>query len=71
MDDRERPALVPGCNPGEDRCRVRTGSAPQNLAAVRDTVISLFRLQGHDNIAEAHLIYADQPDLVAPTLHAA
>lgn len=27
---------------GEDRCRVRTGSAPQNLAAVRNTVISLF-----------------------------
>ena len=56
---------------GEDRCRVRTGSAPQNLAAVRNTVISLFRLQGHDNIAEAHRIYADQPQLIAPTLHTA
>jgi len=55
----------------EDRCRVRTGSAPQNLAAVRNTVISLFRLHGHDNIAEAHRVYADQPELIAPTLHAA
>ena len=56
---------------GEDRCRVRTGAAPQNLAAVRNTVIGLFRLLGHDNIAEAHRIYADQPQLIAPTLHAA
>jgi predicted transposase YbfD/YdcC len=55
----------------EDRCRVRTGSAPQNLAAVRNTVISLFRFHGHDNIAEAHRIYADQPRLIAPTLHVA
>jgi predicted transposase YbfD/YdcC len=55
----------------EDRCRVRTGSAPQNLAAVRNTVINLFRFHGHDNIAEAHRIYADQPQLIAPTLHAA
>src|SRR3954451_5048402 len=56
---------------GEDRCRVRTGSAPQNLAAVRNTVISLFRFHGHNSIAEAHRIYADQPHLIAPTLHAA
>lgn len=55
----------------EDRCRVRTGSAPQNLAAVRNTVIGLFRLLGYDNIAEAHRVYADQPQLIAPTLHAA
>jgi predicted transposase YbfD/YdcC len=56
---------------GEDRSQVRTGSAPQNLAALRNTVINLFRLLGHDNIAAAHRLYADRPQLIAPLLHAA
>ena len=55
----------------EDASQVRTGHAPQNLAAVRNTVIGLFRLRGHDNIAEAHRIYADCPHLIAETLYAA
>lgn len=37
----------------EDRCRIRKGHAPQNLAALRNTLISLLRLQGHTNIAAA------------------
>jgi hypothetical protein len=38
---------------GEDACRVRTGSAPQVLAGVRNTVIGLLRRAGWDNIAAA------------------
>jgi len=46
----------------EDASQVRTGHAPQNLAALRNLVINLFRLDGRDNIAAAHRHYADQPD---------
>lgn len=35
----------------EDRCRIRKGEAPQNLAALRNALISLLRLHGHANIA--------------------
>src|SRR5262245_10441348 len=35
---------------GEDACRVRTGRAPQNLAAVRNAIISLLRMTGCCNI---------------------
>jgi predicted transposase YbfD/YdcC len=35
----------------EDQCRIRTGSAPQNFAALRNAAISLLRLLGHANIA--------------------
>jgi len=55
----------------EDASRVRTGHAPQNLAAIRCLVINLFRLDGHDNIAAAHRHYADQPHLIGSTLAAA
>jgi hypothetical protein len=37
----------------EDRCQVRSGSAPQVMAALRNTVIGLFRLDGRRNIAAA------------------
>jgi hypothetical protein len=37
----------------EDRCRVRTGTAPQALAAIRNTAITLLRRAGFDNIAAA------------------
>ena len=36
---------------GEDACRIRTGDAPQTLAALRNVVVSLLRLEGHSNIA--------------------
>jgi len=38
---------------GEDRCRVRTGSAPQVLAGVRNLVINWLRSKKTVNIAKA------------------
>jgi len=55
----------------EDVSQVRTGHAPQNLAALRNLVINLFRLDGRANIAAAHRHYADQPHLIGPALAAA
>ncbi len=55
----------------EDASQVRTGHAPHNLAALRNLVINLFRLDGRDNIAAAHRHYADQPHLIGPALAAA
>ena len=37
----------------EDRCQVRSGSAPQVLSAIRNTVIGLLRIAGNSNIAAA------------------
>jgi hypothetical protein len=37
----------------EDRCQIRTGAAPQVMAALRNMVIGLFRLSGLRNIAAA------------------
>lgn len=37
----------------EDRCTVRTGTAPQVMASLRNTALNLHRLHGADNIAEA------------------
>jgi predicted transposase YbfD/YdcC len=37
----------------EDRCRIRTGSAPQVMATLRNTALSLLRMAGHTNIAAA------------------
>jgi hypothetical protein len=47
---------------GEDLCQVRTGSGPQTLAAVRNTVIGILRRAGHDHIAAALRTYAGRPD---------
>jgi hypothetical protein len=38
---------------GEDACRVRSGNAPQTLAALRNAVIGLLRAQKADNLAAA------------------
>jgi hypothetical protein len=35
----------------EDACQIKKGEAPQNLAALRNALISLLRLQGCANIA--------------------
>jgi len=35
----------------EDACRIRMGNAPQNMAALRNAIVSMLRLQGHTNIA--------------------
>lgn len=37
----------------EDECRVRKGSGPQVLAAIRNAAITLLRRLGHSNIAAA------------------
>ncbi len=42
----------------EDRCPVRTGTAPQVLAALRNLTISLLRLAGTANIAAAQRRHA-------------
>jgi predicted transposase YbfD/YdcC len=38
---------------GEDACRVRTGSAPEVLAGLRNAALTLLRSDGHVNIAAA------------------
>ena len=45
----------------EDRCQVRTGAAPQVLAALRNTVIGTLRRAGHANIAAALRSQAARP----------
>lgn len=42
----------------EDGSRVRTGNAPQVMAAIRNLAISLMRLNGFDSVAEAIRHYA-------------
>jgi predicted transposase YbfD/YdcC len=46
----------------EDRCTVRTGTAPHVLATLRNTALNLHRLRGTDNIAEACRLTAFSPD---------
>lgn len=38
---------------GEDGCRVRTGAAPEVLAALRNVVLALLRRRGVPNVAAA------------------
>ena len=48
----------------EDRCQVRTGSAPQVMAALRNVTISVIRLAGETNIAAAlrrHAVHPSHP----------
>jgi predicted transposase YbfD/YdcC len=45
----------------EDRCQVRSGAAPQVLAACRNLVIGLLRRQGATNIAAALRTHAGHP----------
>lgn len=46
---------------GEDACRIRTGVAPQILAALRNAVISCFRADKTDNIAATLREFAWNP----------
>ena len=45
----------------EDRSQVRTGSAPQIMATLRNLTISMIRLAGETNIAAALRGYAVHP----------
>jgi predicted transposase YbfD/YdcC len=46
----------------EDRSTVRTGTAPQVMASLRNTALNLHRLRGADNIAEACRTTALSPE---------
>jgi hypothetical protein len=46
---------------GEDRSAIRTGAAPQAVAACRNLVIALARRAGHTNVAAALRTYAGRP----------
>jgi hypothetical protein len=46
---------------GEDASRIRTAAAPQILAATRNAILSLLRLWGRTNMAEALRENAYQP----------
>ena len=45
----------------EDRSTVRSGAAPQAMAAARNLVLALLRRQRHANIAAALRTYASRP----------
>lgn len=47
---------------GEDGSQVRTGHAPRIMATLRNTVISLLRRAGWDNIAKALRHHARDPN---------
>jgi len=42
----------------EDRSRIRTGTGPRTFATLRNLAISLFRLSGYKNIAQALRLHA-------------
>lgn len=46
---------------GEDKCQVRSGHGPQNLAALRNAAITLLRLSGLPEIAPNLRRFACQP----------
>lgn len=46
---------------GEDKCQVKVGHAPQNLAAFRNAAISLLRLDGRKEIAATLRDFAYRP----------
>jgi predicted transposase YbfD/YdcC len=49
---------------GEDRSSVRSGSAPQAMAALRNLAITLLRRGGQDNLAAALRRFAGRPKTV-------
>lgn len=55
----------------EDRCQVRSGAAPQALAACRNLAVALLRRRGHNTIAEATRTYAGRPSQAVTLLASA
>ena len=45
----------------EDRCQIRSGAAPQAVAACRNLAVALVRRRGDDNIAAALRTHAGRP----------
>ena len=46
---------------GEDKCQIKKGNAPQNLAAFRNATISLLRSSGHQEIAASLRHFSRKP----------
>lgn len=57
-----RPHWVRDVTFDEDRSQVRTGNAPRVMASLRNTAITLLRLNGHTNIAAALRHHARDTD---------
>lgn len=53
---------------GEDASRIRSGSAPQAMAALRNTVLSVLRLTGAKNCAAGLRAFSWQPERAAEVL---
>jgi predicted transposase YbfD/YdcC len=53
---------------GEDASQARTGSIPEVMAALRNTVLSLLRFNGHTKIAETLRFFASKPKLAVKLL---
>jgi hypothetical protein len=53
---------------GEDRCRVRTGQAPQVLATLRNAALNWLRLNGYREITATLRTFAFRPDRLLQTL---
>jgi hypothetical protein len=53
---------------GEDASRIRSGSAPQAMAALRNTVLSVLRLAGATNCAAGLRAFGWQPERAAAAL---
>lgn len=53
---------------GEDKSQIRTGSAPQIMAALRNIAITLLRRAGWTNLAQALRTNAAQPQRLIPLL---
>jgi hypothetical protein len=47
---------------GEDASRIRTGVAPQVMAAIRNLIIAILRVAGNTNLASGLRHFAWQPD---------
>jgi predicted transposase YbfD/YdcC len=55
----------------EDASRIRLGTGPQLMAALRNTATNIARLTGHANIAAAQRTAAWSPTAITEALHAA
>ena len=53
---------------GEDGCRAKIGSLPQNLAAFRNLGLSILRRLGVKGIASTLRTYATQPNILLENL---
>lgn len=61
LEDREPVALLRDVTMQEDASQVRSGSAPEVMAALRNTVLGLLRQTGTTNIAAALRHYSYRP----------